>query len=355
MENEIYSNMDILNLFYIHGECNRIIQKTCRMFNERYPHLTAMTKQKFKRIESNFLRYGKAKSTTIRRRPITNDEHNEIDVLAYFNVYPRQSIRLAAQDLGLTFYAIQAILKKHKMHDYSFTLVQELHPGDVDRRMEFCEQITIKIQEDPLYLQKIIWTDEAKFSREGIINRHNLHHWSTENPHLKRDNHFQNQFGFNVFCLLMNNQYSFIIYDYNLTGERYVEILRGVVSPFLENLPLNILRESWYQMDGAPAHSTREVDRELTQMFDDRWIGRNGPWKWPPRSPDLTPLDFFLWGYIKSKVYNIPVRTREELEDRVRTAFRQLNPDCIYNACTRGFSSRVYSCLQENGGHIQHL
>lgn len=202
------------------------------MFNERNPHLPAMTSQKFKRIESNFLNFGKVKSANIRRKPITDEEDNEINVLAYFNVHPRQSIRSAAQELGLTFYAVQSILKKHKMHDYSFTPVHNLHPGDDDRRLEFCEQILIKTQEDPLFLRKIIWTDEAKFSREGIFNTRNLHHWSTENPHLKREGNFQNKFSFNVFCLLMDNQYSFLIYDYNLSSARFVE-----------NLPPNAIRE----------------------------------------------------------------------------------------------------------------
>ncbi|WP_222435346.1 hypothetical protein, partial [Puniceibacterium confluentis] len=99
-----------------------------------------MTRQKFKRIESNFLEYGRVRSASIRPKPITNEEINEINVFAYFNAYPRQSIRSAVQDLGLTFYAVQAILKKHKMHDYSFTTVQELHPHDDVRRLEFCEQ-----------------------------------------------------------------------------------------------------------------------------------------------------------------------------------------------------------------------
>lgn len=355
MENQEYSNTDMLNLFYIHGECNRIIQRTCRVFNERYPHLTRMTRKKFQRIESNFLQFGRVKSASIRQKPMTNNEVNEVNILGYFNAYPERSIRSAVQDLGLTYYAIQATLKKHKMHNYSFTTVQELQPGDEVRRMEFCERIVIKIQEDPLFLRKIIWTDEAKFDREGIVNRHNLHHWSARNPHLTRVVNFQNRFSFNVFCLLMDNRYSFVFYDENLTAERYIEILREIVVPFQEELPLNILRECWYQMDGAPAHSTRDVDRELTQNFEDRWIGRNGPLRWPPRSPDLNPVDFFLWGYIKDQVYSTPVRTREELEARVRTAFRRLNPNHIHRACTDAALSRIHRCLQENGGHIEHL
>ena len=69
MENQEYSNTDILNLFYIHGECHKIIERTCRVFIERYPHLSVMTREKFKRIESNFLQFGRAKSASIRPKP----------------------------------------------------------------------------------------------------------------------------------------------------------------------------------------------------------------------------------------------------------------------------------------------
>jgi hypothetical protein len=40
------------------------------------------------------------------------------------------------------------------------------------------------------------------------------------------------------------------------------------------------------------------------------WDGRDGPMPWPPRSPDITPLDFFLWGYVKSNVF--PVKYQNE-------------------------------------------
>ena len=36
--------------------------------------------------------------------------------------------------------------------------------------------------------------------------------------------------------------------------------------------------------------------------FNDRWMGRGGPFEWPPCSPDLTLPDSFLWGYIKNVV-----------------------------------------------------
>ncbi|GBO08525.1 hypothetical protein AVEN_145906-1 [Araneus ventricosus] len=52
----------------------------------------------------------------------------------------------------------------------------------------------------------------------------------------------------------------------------------------------------WFQQDGAPAHFNRNVRNHPDVIFDKQWIGRGGPVQWPARSPDLSCLDFFLWG-----------------------------------------------------------
>jgi len=46
--------------------------------------------------------------------------------------------------------------------------------------------------------------------------------------------------------------------------------------------------------------------------INDCWIGQGRPMYWPPRSPDLTPKDFFLWGHIKALIYTSPVASEEE-------------------------------------------
>ena len=53
----------------------------------------------------------------------------------------------------------------------------------------------------------------------------------------------------------------------------------------------------------------------LDNTFPGMWIGRRGPVEWPPRSPDLTPPDFFLWGYLKDKVYAQRPQTIDELKE----------------------------------------
>ena len=61
------------------------------------------------------------------------------------------------------------------------------------------------------------------------------------------------------------------------------------------------------QQDGAPPHYLGEVREYLNTRFPGRWTGRAAPIAWPPRSPDLTPMDFFLWGFVKDRVFVPPL------------------------------------------------
>jgi len=65
--------------------------------------------------------------------------------------------------------------------------------------------------------------------------------------------------------------------------------------------------------------------------FPNRWIGRDGPTLWPPRSPDITPLDFFLWGYVKDKVFSTPVPDITNLTARITEAFATITEDMLEN------------------------
>ena len=74
-------------------------------------------------------------------------------------------------------------------------------------------------------------------------------------------------------------------------------------------------------MMGPPTpHYTRHVRDYLDESFPNRWLGRGGPIAWPPRSPDLTHLDYYLWGHMKMLVYETKVDSREALRDRIFAA-----------------------------------
>ena len=81
----------------------------------------------------------------------------------------------------------------------------------------------------------------------------------------------------------------------------------------------------YFQQDGCPAHFAREVKEWLYLKFGQKWIGRNGPVLWPPRSSDLTLADMYLWGRLKQLTYANPLPNDENiLKQRITQAIGSL-------------------------------
>ena len=69
----------------------------------------------------------------------------------------------------------------------------------------------------------------------------------------------------------------------------------------------------------------------LNSTCPNRWIGRDDPTPWPPRSPDITPLDFSLCGYVKDSVFPTPVPDITNLKARITDAFVTITEDMLEN------------------------
>ncbi|GFW41562.1 putative DD41D transposase [Trichonephila clavipes] len=83
------------------------------------------------------------------------------------------------------------------------------------------------------------------------------------------------------------------------------------------------------QQDGATCHTARATIDLLKDTFGDRLISRFGPVNWPPRSCDLTPLDYFLLGYVKSLVYADNPQTLDHLEGNIRRVIADIRPQML--------------------------
>jgi len=92
----------------------------------------------------------------------------------------------------------------------------------------------------------------------------------------------------------------------------------------------------------------------LNTEFFNRWIGRRGQTEWPPHSPDLSPLDYFLWDYLKSKVYATKPRNLEELRQRLIEEAALIAPEFLRNAIS-SFYDRIAHCQTVNGTQFEHL
>ena len=111
----------------------------------------------------------------------------------------------------------------------------------------------------------------------------------------------------------------------------------------------------WLQNDGCPAHYAIAVRQHLNSALPGRWIGRLGPILWPARSPDLNPLDFYYWGYLKEKAYRTPSNSLEELRRKIFQAAAEINAQTDVNKLRRNFLNRCKACLKANGSHFEHF
>ena len=85
-----------------------------------------------------------------------------------------------------------------------------------------------------------------------------------------------------------------------------------------------------------------------------RVISRSGDYHWPPRSCDLTRLDFFLWGYVKYKVYADAPQSVQELKEKIRAVIDEIEPQ-MYENIMENYIKRAWSCKRNRGGHINDI
>lgn len=103
-----------------------------------------------------------------------------------------------------------------------------------------------------------------------------------------------------------------------INQERYQDMLRTFLAKALQNH-----RATWFQQDGASPHTTNKSIAACNEILPGRVISLRGNINWPPRSPDLSPLDFFLWGYLKGKVYCNNPKILTDLKANIRREIKK--------------------------------
>ena len=91
-----------------------------------------------------------------------------------------------------------------------------------------------------------------------------------------------------------------------VNSEWYVAMIQEFFAPALEELNAGLV---WFQQDVPTAHTARKSMAVLREIFPGRLISLRGNISWPARSPDLTPSNYFLWGYLKAEVFKHCPRT----------------------------------------------
>ncbi|GFS48590.1 uncharacterized protein TNCV_310031 [Trichonephila clavipes] len=207
-----------------------------------------------------------------------------------------------------------------------------IHQNDHQARRRFVEWAQNEIAVVPDFHKRILFSDEAHFWLNGYVNKQNCRIWSEANPQVYVETPLHPE-KLTVWCALwaggiigtyfFKNDES---HNVTVNGDRYRAIITNFFIPELNN---HDVQELWFQQDGATCHTARATIDLLKDMFGDRLISRFGPVNWPPRSCDLTPLDYFLWGYVKSLVYADKPQTLDHLEDNIRRVIADIRPQML--------------------------
>jgi hypothetical protein len=141
----------------------------------------------------------------------------------------------------------------------------------------------------------------------------------------------------------------FFVIEPTVTGNIYLDMLEQFAVPQLLLQQPNVISQ---QQDGAPPHWSLDVRDFLDRTFQQRRIGRDGPTRWPPRSPDITTLDFFLWGYVKDRLYATPIRDVAELHRKITDVIRSITSDMLNNTWAE-IEYRLDILISTNGAHVE--
>ena len=134
-------------------------------------------------------------------------------------------------------------------------------------------------------------------------------------------------------------------FDENANGANYTKIIDSFFWPAIQKK--RIASKIIFQQDGSPAHFSLRAREWLHIHLPSRWIDQRGPLEWAARSPDLTPLDFYLWGYVKQKVYTNYHNDLDELHTSITNVIHSIQLG-ILKTVFSNISKRLNLVIQKN-------
>lgn len=347
---------EVVQLFYEYGKSPTTVRK---LMKKKYPDTKYLSRNQIYRIVKRFEESGTVlsrwKGHSGRKRSGRSEENIE-EVKNVMEETPRKSIRSVMREVTNTasYSSVQRILKYDlKLKPYKIAVMQHLKDRDIDTRMEFANWAL----ENPEVINNIWFSDEAHFYMDGAVNKQNLRFWSESKPEFYEEKTLHSQHV--TAWAAMSSSGIIGPYFFEERGEtttvstdRYLGILDNKFIPELTRRGYNT-SETWFQQDGAAPHTATDALNWLDTHFGDNVISLKTLIEWPPHSPDLNPLDFFLWGHLKEHVYSPPPTDLKQLKAAIVRKVKQISIDTC-RAVIVNFNRRIGLVIQKKGGHIEH-
>jgi hypothetical protein len=304
---------------------------------------------------SNFRATGSALKKKPPGRPLTiTSPENVARVRASIQKFPRRSAVKHAAALGLSDRSVKRILHRDlHMHPYKMMITQALSERDFETRRAVCKDILQNIPAGNV----LISSDEAHFHMSGIVNKQNFRYWAVENPQKLYQRSLQSPY-VTVWCAVSDfgvlGPYFFEENGLRVTvnSDRYCHMIETFLRPNLNQIARNHVEgEVWFQQDGATAHTSRRSLDILRELFPGRLLSLRGDITWPPKSPDLSPCDYFLWGYLKAQVYKHRPTILQTLKEAITQEVAAITP-AMTKRVMENFRERLRQCISKEGRYL---
>ena len=248
--------------------------------------------------------------------------------------------------------------KEIRWRPYRIQKRHALQRGDHQRRLNYCNWL---VNRHHRFTVDIIIGDEACFHMNGQVNIWNTRKYGQDRNAAHDFVHdiSNDMRKVNVWVGLAgdNTILGPIFLDGNITGQVYLDMINQQVVPQLHQRygrqRNGAIRRKWRFQDGAPAHRIVIVRDRLQELFPNRVVGLGHQLEWPLRSPDLTPLDFFLWGYLKQKVYRTDPANLADLQNRITREVQALRRTRMGRRAVQGMVRRARRCIELDGGQVE--
>ena len=259
--------------------------------------------------------------------------------------FPNLSLRKAATLVNVSHTLVSIILhddlhlKPYKLHKW-----HKLEVHDYKKRVQFATWFLSLPQNDKFFF---ICSDEAYFHLTLPINKQNNRIWADSPPFegVEVPLHGAKVL---VWCAISAKKiYGPYFFESSVNQHNYLEMIKKYFWP--KHLRTAHHEKHYFQQDGATPHTANIVQEWLASKFSRKFLSKL---MWPPRSPDLNPCDFFLWGHLKALVYNPLPKTLEDLKANIEREIKNV-PKEMLKSTFLNLEKRCKLILSAEGGHIE--
>ena len=344
---QIEDKVNLVKFYFLNGESvTTAIRAFCTMKGIKKKE-NAPNYKTVERMIENFKQTGNVNISRTSSKRRSSQDIEQVQEL--IETKPTSSCRSIAASLenSISKTKVHSILKEDlNLKAFKMQQYRLLSENAMEERKEFCTKF-IEKSDDVSFLDNILFTDESMFDLNPIENKQNCRIWDKNKPLpavFKKTDFPQKQM---VWIGFTKN---FVIGPYffetTVCSDTYCEMLNDFVIPQLK--ARRKLSSTIFQQDGARPHTAKQTLDLLNSKFPGRVISRGTPFSWPAYSPDLSPVDFAFWGFLKGKIHGKNYLSMDDLKRSVTAAVQEM-PQDFFHSSVNSVIERCRLCLQNEG------